>query len=71
KRFTRFFEGLASPDVRPEEAAKRRFVEIVNILLSKCGAEMRETGMEGGYPDKVLVYDRPVQFPYRVGSTDG
>ena len=49
RRFALFLEGLASCDVRPDEAAQRRFVQIVNAPLSRCGVELRETGTEGGY----------------------
>lgn len=50
KRFALFLEGLASADVRPEEAAQRHFVACVNESLRSCGVELRETGSEGGYP---------------------
>lgn len=50
KRFAMFLEGLASAEVRPDEAAQRHFVECVNEPLRNCGAELRETGSEGGYP---------------------
>lgn len=50
RRFALFLEGLASADVRPDEAAQRRFVACVNVPLRSCGVELRETGMEGGYP---------------------
>lgn len=49
-RFTRFLEGLASPDVRPDEAAQRRFVAIVNAPLRNCGVELIESDTDGGYP---------------------
>ena len=50
QRFALFLEGLASADVRPDEAAQRHFVACVNEPLRNCGAELRETGSEGGYP---------------------
>ncbi|RYE41698.1 MAG: hypothetical protein EOP24_35730 [Hyphomicrobiales bacterium] len=50
RRFALFLEGLASADVRPEEAAQRHFVACVNESLRSCGVELRETGSEGGYP---------------------
>jgi very-short-patch-repair endonuclease len=50
RRFVLFLEGLASSDVRPDVASQRRFVEKVNPQLQACGAELRETGEEGGYP---------------------
>jgi hypothetical protein len=50
RRFVLFLEGIASSDVRPDEASQRRFVEKVNTHLAPCGAELRETGDDGGYP---------------------
>ena len=50
RRFALFLEGLASADVRPDEAAQRHFVACVNESLRHCGVELRETGSEGGYP---------------------
>jgi hypothetical protein len=48
-------EGLASPEIRPDEAAQRAFVEKMNSVLNGCGAELRETGTDGGYPTFTLV----------------
>lgn len=50
QRFALFLEGLASADVRPDEAAQRHFVACVNASLRSCGVELRETDSEGGYP---------------------
>lgn len=50
RRFALFLEGLASSDVRPDETAQRSFVNIVNGALRGCGIEMREIGIEDGYP---------------------
>lgn len=50
QRFALFIEGLASADVRPDEAAQRDFVTCVNASLKGCGVELRETDSEGGYP---------------------
>jgi len=55
RRFARFLEGLASADVRPDEAAQRHFVACVNEPLRSCGVELRETGADGGYPIFTLV----------------
>jgi len=55
RRFGLFLEGLASSDVRPDEAAQRRFVHIVNGSLCGCGIEMRENDMEDGYPVFTIV----------------
>lgn len=55
RRFALFLEGLASADVRPDEAAQRHFVDYVNEPLRSCGVELRETGSEGGYPNFSLA----------------
>ena len=55
RRFALFLEGLASADVRPDEAAQRHFVACVNEPLRNCGVELRETGSEGGYPTFSVV----------------
>lgn len=55
RRFALFLEGLASSDVRPDEAAQRHLVACVNDPLRSCGVELRETGSEGGYPIFSLV----------------
>jgi very-short-patch-repair endonuclease len=55
RRFALFIEGLASSEVRPDEAAQRRFVQIVNGSLQGCGVEMRESDAEDGYPIFTVV----------------
>lgn len=55
RRFAFFLEGLASANVRPDEAAQRRFVAYVNLPLQSCGVELRETDTEGGYPIFTIV----------------
>lgn len=55
RRFALFLEGLVSPDVRPDEAAQRHIVACINGPLRACGVELRETGIEGGYPVFSLV----------------
>ncbi|MCK6405052.1 MAG: hypothetical protein L6Q60_03435 [Rhodocyclaceae bacterium] len=55
RRFALFLEGLASADVRPDEAAQRHFVACINEPLRSCGVELRETGSEGGYPTFSVV----------------
>lgn len=55
RRFALFLEGLASADVRPDEAAQHHFVACVNEPLRSCGVELRETGAEGGYQVFSLV----------------
>lgn len=50
RRFSLFLEGLASPDVRPDEAEQRAFVAAVNAPLNGAGLELREVGSADGYP---------------------
>lgn len=49
-RFARFLEGMVSADVIPDEPAQRHIVNTVNPHLRSTGAELRETGSDGGYP---------------------
>lgn len=49
-RFTRFLEDLASADAVPDEPTQRRIAAAVNAHLRPIGAELRETGTDGGYP---------------------
>jgi AbiJ N-terminal domain 3 len=49
-RFARFLEGLVSADVVPDEPAQRDTASIINPHLRAAGAELRETGTDGGYP---------------------
>lgn len=64
-RFVRFLEGLASADVIPDEPAQRRVVDAVNPHLRSVGAELRETGADGGYPvfSVVSTQSAPVRRP--------
>jgi very-short-patch-repair endonuclease len=55
RRFVLFLEGLVSSDVQPDEASQRRVVDKINAQLALCGAELRETGEEGGYPVFAVV----------------
>ncbi len=50
RRFSLLLEGMASSDVRPDQAEQRRFVALANGHLRACGIELRETGCEEGYP---------------------
>ncbi|RBB37541.1 hypothetical protein DPV79_21330 [Burkholderia reimsis] len=54
-RFVRFIEGMATGEVRPDIADQQEFVECANQVLSQCGAQLRETGIKGGYPEYSLV----------------
>ena len=54
-RFALFLEGMASPDIRPNEAEQRRFVDAVTGPLKKQGLELREADIDGGYPRFELV----------------
>ncbi|HEX6525342.1 MAG TPA: hypothetical protein VF070_35835 [Streptosporangiaceae bacterium] len=58
-RFGKFLEGLVSADVIPSEPAQRQVVGAINSRLRPAGAELRETGTDGGYPVFSLVSTRP------------
>ena len=60
-RFAQFLEGLASADVVPDEPTQRRVVAVVNPHLRAVGAELRETGTDGGYPVFSVVSTRAAQ----------
>lgn len=49
-RFALFIESLASSEIRPEEGSQRGFVAAVNEGLKGSGIELREVGLEGGFP---------------------
>ncbi|MEV6868810.1 hypothetical protein AB0M44_48565 [Streptosporangium subroseum] len=49
-RFILFLEGMTSAEVLPDEPVQRRVVDIINPHLHVVGAELRETGSDGGYP---------------------
>ena len=55
KRFALFLEGLASADVVLDVETQRQFVAAINPYLDRVGAEVRETGDDGGYPVFSLV----------------
>ena len=50
RRFARFLEGLVSADLIPDEPAQRAIADVINPHLREAGAELRETGSDGGYP---------------------
>jgi hypothetical protein len=54
-RFARFLEELASGDILLDESLQRQAVDTMNAHLRADRAEMRETGVEGGYPAFTLV----------------
>jgi very-short-patch-repair endonuclease len=58
-RFGKFLEGLACADVIPDEPAQRRVAAVVNPHLRSAGAELGETGTDGGYPVFSLISTRP------------
>ncbi len=58
-RFARFLEGLASADVIPDEPSQRRVAAAVSRHLRPAGAELRETGTDGGYPVFSIVSTLP------------
>ncbi|MFI5867463.1 hypothetical protein [Streptomyces sp. NPDC051546] len=49
-RFARFLEALVSADVLLDEAAQRHLVTAINTHVRGAAIELRETGVEGGYP---------------------
>jgi len=49
-RFARFLEGLLAPANLPDEPTQRRVAEAINLHLRSAGAELTETGIDGGYP---------------------
>ena len=55
QRFRRLIEALASPQVRPDEASQRSFVEVANSALTPAGMELIETGEVDGYPDFTIA----------------
>ena len=55
RRFALFLEGLASAEVRPNEAAQRHFVDCINEPLRRYGVELRETDTQEGYPVFSLI----------------
>jgi hypothetical protein len=54
-RFARFLKGLVSADVVPDEQVQRDAVAVINSRLRAAGAELRETGTDGGYPVFTVV----------------
>lgn len=58
-RFGKFLEGLACADVIPDEPAQRRVAAAVNPHLRSAGAELGETGTDGGYPVFSVISTRP------------
>ncbi len=54
-RFARCLEALVSAEAIPDDAAQRRAVEVMNPHLRAIGAELGETGSDGGYPVFTVV----------------
>ena len=50
RRFRLLLEGLVSPKVRPDDESQRFWASDMNRHLRSCGAELRETDSDGGYP---------------------
>jgi len=59
-RFTRFLEALTSAEVIPDGPAQRGVAGIVGPHLRAIGAELRESGANGGYPVFSVV---PIHAP--------
>ena len=57
-RFGKFLEGLASAELIPDEPAQQHIVGALNPRLRTAGAELQETGTDGGYPVFSLVSTR-------------
>src|SRR5450755_795569 len=55
RRFGRFLEGLVSADLVSDEPAQRAIADVINPRLREAGAELRETGSDGGYPVFTVV----------------
>jgi very-short-patch-repair endonuclease len=49
-RFGRFLEGLVAADLIPDEPTQRAIADVISPRLREAGAELRETGNDGGYP---------------------
>lgn len=58
RRFGLFLEGLTSADVQTDFEAQLAIVSMMNPVLLGCGAELRQTGEDGGYPVFSLVSHR-------------
>ncbi|NYT63380.1 hypothetical protein H0A66_13760 [Alcaligenaceae bacterium] len=58
RRFGLFLEGLTTADVQIDFEAQLAIVSIMNPVLLGCGAELRQTGEDGGYPVFGLVSHR-------------
>jgi hypothetical protein len=79
-RFGRFLEGLVSADLLLDEPAQRAIAGIIDPHLREAGAELRETGNDGGYPvfsvvpagaaghrqPKNLIFASPVKPDIRI-----
>jgi very-short-patch-repair endonuclease len=57
-RFVRFLEGLVSADTVPDEPTQRHIVDTINPHLRSVGVELREIGVDGGYPVFGMVSTR-------------
>lgn len=67
-RFIRFIEALASSEVHKDEWAQRLFVTKTNSHLRVCNIELRETGIDEGYPvfKSVALTDKPFAAPKQL-----
>jgi hypothetical protein len=50
RRFIGLLELAVSPRVRPSIDAQREFVRVANMVLAEANVELRESGLDGGYP---------------------
>ncbi|MEU6463109.1 hypothetical protein [Streptomyces sp. NPDC046976] len=54
-RSARFLEATVAADVLLDETAQRHLADTINEHLRTAGIELRETGIDGGYPRFTLV----------------
>jgi very-short-patch-repair endonuclease len=57
-RFSRFLEGIVSPEAMPDPPTQRRIAEYINTALGEAGARLEETELRDGYPAFHLVATR-------------
>lgn len=82
-RFARFLEDLVSADTVPDEETQRRIVRAADPHLRAVGFELRETGLQEGYPvfsfvptgqprnraPKQLIFATPTKPDLRLSSS--
>lgn len=67
RRFAGFVEDLVSHRVVIDETAQRRIVAAVTPALREVGLELREIGLDGGYPEfRLISTGAPLARPKNV-----